>query len=202
MKNPSMNWLAKDLDKEFKRFKQHCSFTFEGPLEGKTEKQKVNYLMTYIGDRGRELYNTFTWTPAVAQNGQQAAVPAENETLEGVFNKYERFLAPTKNQIRASWEFQKRKQQPSERFDNFVTDLRILVRDCGYAEPNRMLRDAIVQNTSYAEVREKCLDAGDELSLEQAIKFGQNHEIRCESLKLMESSETSCAWDLEDSPKP
>ena len=39
MENPSMNWLVKDLDKGFKRYKQHCSFTFGGPLKGKAEKQ-------------------------------------------------------------------------------------------------------------------------------------------------------------------
>ena len=48
---PSMNWNANDLNKEWKRFKQHCQFTFGRPLSDKTEKPKVNYLMTYIGDK-------------------------------------------------------------------------------------------------------------------------------------------------------
>ena len=42
-----MNWNAGDLAKEFKRFKQHCQFTFQGPLSEKSEKAKVNYFMTY-----------------------------------------------------------------------------------------------------------------------------------------------------------
>lgn len=58
-KYPKMNWTVPDLDKEFKRFKQHYSFTFGGPLNAKTELEKVNYLMTYMGDKGREIYNTF-----------------------------------------------------------------------------------------------------------------------------------------------
>jgi hypothetical protein len=45
---PSMNWLAADLDREWKKFKQHCMFTFNGPLAEKTEAQKVNYMMTYL----------------------------------------------------------------------------------------------------------------------------------------------------------
>ena len=64
---PAMNWNAGDLAKEFKRFKQHCQFTFQGPLSEKSEKAKVNYFMTYIGDKGREVYETFTWTPAAAK---------------------------------------------------------------------------------------------------------------------------------------
>ena len=58
---PSMDWEAKDLNREWKRFKQHCEFTFKGPLSSKTEAEKVNYLMTYIGDKGREIYTTFTF---------------------------------------------------------------------------------------------------------------------------------------------
>ena len=61
-----MNWNANDLNKEWKRFTQHCQFTFGGPLSDKTEKAKVNYLMTYIGDKGREVYGTFEFAPAAA----------------------------------------------------------------------------------------------------------------------------------------
>ena len=58
---PSMNWRTSDLDEEWKRFRQHCEFTFKGPLATKSEIEKVNYLITYIGDKGREIYDTFTW---------------------------------------------------------------------------------------------------------------------------------------------
>jgi hypothetical protein len=30
---PRMNWLATDLEKEWKRFKQHCTFTFDGGMK-------------------------------------------------------------------------------------------------------------------------------------------------------------------------
>ena len=46
---PTMNWQAVHLHKEWNRFQQHCTFTFNGPLATKTEAQNVNYLMTYIG---------------------------------------------------------------------------------------------------------------------------------------------------------
>ena len=64
MTKTSINWQAQDLLKEWRRFKQHCKFTFKGPLAGKSEVEKVNYLMTYIGDKGREIYHTFEWLPA------------------------------------------------------------------------------------------------------------------------------------------
>ena len=72
---PSMDWQTKDLNREWKRFKQHCEFTFRGLLLSKTEAEKVNYLMTYIGDKGREIYKTFTF-----QQG-------DDQKLDKVFKK-------------------------------------------------------------------------------------------------------------------
>ena len=79
----------------------------------------------YIGDKGREVYTTFEWAPATGSGDQR--VPAENETLNGVLAKFEAYVAPQCNQIRATVNFNRRKQESSERFDNFVTALRLLV---------------------------------------------------------------------------
>ena len=86
----------------------------------------MNYLMIFIGDKGREVYGTFQWTTA---NGN---TPAENNTLAGVYKKNADYVKPKRNEIRATVKFNHRRQEPNERFDEFVTALRILVRDCGY----------------------------------------------------------------------
>ena len=143
---PSMNWNAGNLAKEWKRFRQHSQFIFDGPLSEKTQKVKVNYLMTYVGDKGREIYETFTWAPA--HDGE----PAENETLVGVYAKFAHYVEPRTNQIRATVNFNNRKQTASEKFDNFVTDLKILVKDCGYTDEDRMVRDAIVLRSLHEQV--------------------------------------------------
>ena len=191
--SPLMNWEAEDLDREFRRFKQHCNFVFKGPLEQKSEIVKCNYLMSFIGDRGRDIYMTFTWTPAIeAVLGENEAVvtpgiAAENETLEGIFAKFENYVAPKRNQIRATVVFNRRKQNETERFDGFVTDLRRLVKDCGFGQmEDRMLRDAIVLRAYHAKVREKCLDKGDELTLQMAVTYGQSYEASRQSLKMIE----------------
>ena len=94
-----MNWSAPDLPKEWKRFKQHCKFTFKGPLAQKSEVERVNYLMTYVGDKGREVYTTFQW-----------ATPDECDELGAVCAKFDHYVAPRKNQIRATINFNRRKQ--------------------------------------------------------------------------------------------
>ena len=95
-----MNWSAADLAKEWARFEQHCTFTFKSPLAAKTEIQKeVNYLMTYVGVRGRELYSTFNFAPAAD------GVAAESDTLAGVYRHFDSYVEPTLNYIRATVNF-------------------------------------------------------------------------------------------------
>ena len=61
-------------------------------------------------------------------------------------------------------------------------DLKILVKDCGYTEPECMLRDAIMLNSYHMDVGEKCLDKGDDVTLEMAITIGQNHKTTRDSM--------------------
>ena len=57
------------------------------------------------------------------------------------------------------------------------------MKDCGYVEENRMLRDAVVLRSSKAAVRDKCLEKGDDLTLDVAIGIGQNYETSQESMR-------------------
>ncbi|XP_033127483.1 uncharacterized protein LOC117125180 [Anneissia japonica] len=145
--------------------------------------------MTYMGDRGREIFETLDWAPSVAGQDNQPATPAENETLTGVFDRFERYVRPKKNVIKATVEFHGRAQREGEPFNKFLTDLRVLVKRCEYDDEDRMLRDAIVVKTKEHKVREKCLDAGDELTLEKAISIALNYETSQESLKVMGGGE-------------
>ena len=45
--------------------------------------------MTYIGDKGREVYGTFEFAPAAAE-GQAA----EQDSLAGVYAKFAEYVAP------------------------------------------------------------------------------------------------------------
>ena len=50
-----MDWSSGDLRSTWKALKQHCEFTFGGPLKQKSEEVKCNYLMLWVGDKGREI---------------------------------------------------------------------------------------------------------------------------------------------------
>ena len=89
----------------------------------------------------------------------------------------------------AALKFSERRQGDHESFDSFVTDLKILVKDCGYQEEERMVRDAIVFRCKHAKVREKCLDIADALTCEKAVEIGRNYEPNLSSLQKLAHDE-------------
>ena len=107
----------------------------------------------------------------------------------GKKKKNEEYYAPRKNHIMAALKFNERRQADSESFDSFVMNLKILVKDNGYQEEERMVRDAIVFLCKHTKVREKCLDLAPLLTLEKAVEIGRNHETNLNSLKKLEKDE-------------
>ena len=57
---PMLNWDSADLPGAYKSFETHCRFMFEGPLKAKSEGEKCAYLMIWLGNKGREVYGTWT----------------------------------------------------------------------------------------------------------------------------------------------
>ena len=52
---PKMDWTSRDVPTARKAFRQHCEFTIGGSLKRKSEEEKCNYLMIWIGDKGRDI---------------------------------------------------------------------------------------------------------------------------------------------------
>ena len=57
---PSMCWEGNDLEGAWKSFQAHVNFMFQGPLKEKSEEEKCAYLMIWVGEKGRNIYSTWT----------------------------------------------------------------------------------------------------------------------------------------------
>ena len=79
---------------------------------------------------------------------------------------------------------------------------KILVKDCGYQEEERMVRHAIVFRCKHPKVREKCLDQADALTCEKAIEIGRNYEINLSSLRKLASDEDPTVNTLNQNKRP
>ena len=177
-KTPEMSWIVQDLNQEWRRFYRQAMCIFEGPLDDKDDSVKVSYLKLWVGDKGLDVFEGFTFDD-----------PGDAKKLDIVLKKFEEYCTPRKNHIMAALKFNERRQGENESFESFVTDLKVLVKDCGYKEEERMVRDAIVFSCKHTKVREKCIDLADTLTLEKAIEIGRNHEANLTSLKKLAKDE-------------
>lgn len=80
------------------------------------------------------------------------------------------------NAIFIRYKFHEKVQGVSEPFEQFVTDLSLLVKDCNYANSEE-IRDCVVFRIHLPIVREKLLNVGSDLTLDKAIDIARSHEI-------------------------
>ena len=167
---PKMDWSSGDLPSAWKAFKQHCEFTFGGPLKQKNEEVKCNYLMLWVGDKGREIYSTWELGPDEAKK------------LKTYYTKYEAYVKS---------KFHQKVQQEGESFEQFLTDLKLLVKDCGYGDPDEMVRDRVVIGCHSTKTREKLIQEGSDLTLEKAIDIARTDEMSKTQLETMANEDAS-----------
>lgn len=95
-------------------------------------------------------------------------------------------MKPKSNNVFSRYKFHKKVQSGNEPFEQFLTDLKLLVKDCRYAEPDEMVRYRIVIGCNSKKVREKLIQEGSELLLEKATEIALTVEMSQKQLKTME----------------
>ena len=174
-----MDWDAKDLALAFKAFKEHCNFMFGGPLKAKSEEEKCNYLMLWTGEKGRNIYSTWVLSEE------------DKKKLAIHYDKFENYCKPKSNKIYSRYIFMRREQGIEEPFEQFVTDLKLLYKECGYDHTmeDEMIRDHIVFGIKSTKVREKLINEGNNLTLEKCMDISRTYEMSQKQLKSMNSGE-------------
>lgn len=66
-----------------------------------------------------------------------------------------------------------------------MTDLKLLVKDCGYANADEMVKDQIVFATNSPKVREKLLSHGATLDLVKALDIAHSNKLAQEQMTAM-----------------
>ena len=171
---PSMDWEKQDLEQSWKSFKQHVQFMFDGPLKKKDEEEKCAFLMLWVGEKGRSLFQT--WNLSADQK----------KKLENYYNGFEAYVKPTSNTIYNRYKFQSRVQNQDETFEQFVTELQLLVKDCDYDKADEMVRDRIVTGVKNSKIRAKLLNEGSKLTLTKTLEIARTHELSHSQCSAME----------------
>ena len=170
---PSIDWQSNDLESAWRNFKQHVEFMFSGPLKSKSEEEKCSYLMIWVGDKGRQIYTTWQLSDD------------DRKTLAVYYEKFEQYVKPRTNLVYNRYKFQSRIQKETETLDQFVTDLKLLVKDCDYRDSDVIVRDRIVIGIRNSKIREKLINIGNDLTLNKAEETARVHELAASQAKSM-----------------
>ena len=178
---PELNWESDNLKEAWTRFKSHANLMFDGPLSGKSEKIKCAYLLIWLGEKGRDVFST--WTLATDEKDKICVYLA----------KFDDYFNPQSNPIFSRYTFHKRDQREGETIEQYATELKILVRDCSYGATivDEMVRDRLIFGTSSQKIRERLLQSGSELTLSDAIKVARTYTETQVQLKTMSAESTS-----------
>ena len=166
---PSLNWSSPNLPEAFRSFRQYSTLIFDGPFANKTEKEKVTYLLLWIGSHGRDIYDGWTWN-----------TPEEKFRLQIVLERFQRHIEPQVNSYLARYTFHQCRQAADESVDEFIARCRVIAAKCKFTdlmETNIRLTEQLIVGTKHVEVQEKLLEKGDALaSLEAAMDIARTFE--------------------------
>lgn len=141
--------------------------------------------MSFVGDKGREIYLTFWWETVQVASGESAPNVNEKDILQRLVGKFKVHLEAKKNPIMAAVKFDRRRQLQGETFDSFVTDLKLLARGLDMTESNKLIRNTIACKSLDERVRQCCLGKSKNLTLEMAIDISQMFEVTKDGMQVM-----------------
>ena len=123
-------------------------------------------------------------------NGFQFDTPEEERTAAEIMEKMERFCIGEVNQTYERFIFNSRKQAEGEPVDAFISDLRDLVKTCGFCNEclPAMIMDRIVLGVNDSKVQTELLKCRD-LTLEQCIDICKASESALAQNRVMRPNE-------------
>ena len=187
---PRLEWDSENLPEAWKKFQQHVILMFDGPLTKLEEGQKLAYLLLWVGEQGRDIYNSWD-------------IQAQEKTLQNILEKFTNHISPKGNPVAARFKFHTRVQHSRENFDHFLTDLKLLVKDCGYKDiKDEMVRDRIVFGIQDKHVQRKLLSEGGDLTLEKTIDIVRAFENTNAQLRTITAADTSSTTQVDAVTRP
>ena len=82
------------------------------------------------------------------------------------------------NPVFSHYKFHRRVQTESETVEKFVSNLKVLVRECSFKEPNKLFFW-----NKLSKFEKKLLNQGKDLTLDKAIHIGQTYEMSGSQMK-------------------
>ncbi|XP_037505600.1 uncharacterized protein LOC119381890 [Rhipicephalus sanguineus] len=160
-------------------------YRYASEINERTEESQVRTLLYTMGRQARNIFQTFGLTEE------------ESRCYETVKKKFDAHFVATKNIVYESANFHRRKQEPGESADNFVTALHELADRCEFARfRERMIRDRFVVGLEDAQLSE-ALQVDSTLTLATALAKARPKEtVHRQQLELRAVSNKATTGEL------
>ena len=150
-----------NLSKNWSKWKGEFGFYLTATEStSKPDAVKTSRLLTAIGEKGREVYYTFTFTD-------------ETEAMEyfTVLQKFDAYMSPKKNITYMRYRFFSCKQLEGQSIDDFATELKSRAQHCEFDTlRDSLIRHKLVVGVNSKKVQERLLREKD-LDLNKAIQI-------------------------------
>lgn len=159
-------------------------------LEKKSAAVQCSTLRYTFTDETRRVYNTLP----LSENDKKDSTK--------IIEALEVFAKGIVNETLERHAFNNKTQEKGECFDDFITTLKTLSKNCGFCDNchNSLIRDRIVAGTSDESVRRKLL-ADPKLTLKQAEDICRSHEKAIEGAKTFEQSQGGDIYNINRDPQ-
>ena len=190
LKCPSALSLEGNIAKNWKEFiRAYDLFSLASEIDAKDEKVQCATFLHVAGPQAQEIYATFTFPEA------------EKDKIEPLKKRFAEYCEPKKNVTVMRYTFNSRNQQLGERFHDYLTSLKTLVKDCEFGTlEEEMLRDRLVCGIFNNDVRMRLLHTNN-LDLKTAVDTCLVAEMSSEQMKSFNTESSSEVNTLKSSKK-
>ena len=191
IKQPNPLDLSGNISENWKKFYQEFELYMDASgLAEKGDKQKIALLLHVAQKQAIEVYNTFTFAKE------------EEGKYDEVVKRFKAHCNPKTNETYERYIFNSRNQAQGEPSEQFITDLKLKARTCGFGTlKDSMIRDRIVLGVNSPRIRERLLREED-LTLDTAIKICQAAEAAQRQIQTLGQEEAGAVVNMVKGQRP
>jgi hypothetical protein len=179
-----MDFDSSNLGATWKRWKQTIMLYMNALMKSKTEEEKYSTFLFLIGDRGRDIFNTWSWDKKTDADDEE--IDEDDITIDELIRRFEEYCIPRKNLVLERRQFFQRQQTTDETVDAYITQLRNLSASCEFEQiKDGLILYKIVDGIKSEKVRDNLIRKGSDLTLDKSINICRSDEVTKSQMKLM-----------------